>query len=191
MEWNGRMCYDRERWRAGGGTTALGVIGTAAGGAALLGQTMTGNGLFGGGNNAKMQEVMSENAMLKSEISTDEKLLARDNQYKGDLERFYGRFEVVAGELSALKADHQCLQKQLTDYAIHQKEIDELQRALLRKDIEGVNKDLNCLAGKVETMGITFANRLNGIDALIGSFTATVVKESAICDTGCNRACGQ
>jgi hypothetical protein len=191
MEWNGR-CYDRDRWRAGGGTTALGVIGTAAGGAALLGQTMTGNGLFGGGcNNAKMQEVMSENAMLKAEKSTDEKLLARDDQYKNDLERFYGRFEVVAGELSTLKADHQCLQKQLTDYAIHQKEIDELQRALLRKDIEGVNKDLNCLAGKVETMGITFANRLNGIDALIGSFTATVVKESAICDTGCNCACGQ
>jgi hypothetical protein len=191
MEWNGR-CYDRDRWRAGGGTTALGVIGTAAGGAALLGQTMTGNGLFGRCNqNCDADKLRAENAELRAELKMDDKLLERDNRYKDDLERFYGRFEIVAGRLATLESEHQCLQKQLTDYAIHQKEIDELERKLLRKDIEGVNKDLGCLAGKVETMGITFANRLNGIDALIGSFTSTVVKESAICDTGCNRACGQ
>lgn len=177
------------RWMAGSGTTITAGIATALGGAALLNNGNGLGGLFGGNN--KMQEVMSENAMLKAEKSTDEKLLARDNQYKNDLERFYGRFEVVAGELATLKADHQCMQKQLTDYAIHQKEIDELERALLRKDIESVNKDLNCLAGKVEAGFCGINNRFGGIDALIGSFTATVVKESAICDTGCNRICGQ
>jgi hypothetical protein len=181
------MYYNgNHRWTAGTGTTVTAGIAAGVAGLSLLNN---GNGLGGllGGNN-RTQEVMSENAMLKAEKSTDEKLLARDNQYKNDLERFYGRFEVVAGELSTLKADHQCLQKQLTDYAIHQEEIDELQRALLRKDIEGVNKDLNCLAGKVETMGITFANRLNGIDATIASFTQTVIPERVICDTGCSRS---
>jgi SMC interacting uncharacterized protein involved in chromosome segregation len=183
MNYNGN-----HKWTAGAGTTITAGIGTALGAASLLNNGGLG-GLLGGGNN-KMQEVMSENAMLKAEKSTDEKLLARDNQYKNDLERFYGRFEVVAGELSTLKADHQCLQKQLTDYAIHQREIDELQRALLRKDIEGVNKDLNCLAGKVDAGFCGINNRFAGIDATIASFTQTVIPTSAICDTGNNRCCG-
>lgn len=186
MNYNGN-----NRWSAGYGTTiTAGVAAAVAGLNAINGNNGLG-GLFGGGNNARTQEVMSENAMLKAEKSTDEKLLARDNQYKNDLERFYGRFEVVAGELSTLKADHQCLQKQLTDYAIHQREIDELQRALLRKDIEGVNKDLNCLASKVEVGFCGINNRFAGVDAQIASFTQTVIPSSAICDTGCNRSCTQ
>lgn len=184
------MYYNgNHRWTAGTGTTVTAGIAAGVAGLSLLNN---GNGLGGllGGNN-RTQEVMSENAMLKAEKSTDEKLLARDNQYKNDLERFYGRFEVVAGELSTLKADHQCLQKQLTDYAIHQKEIDELQRALLRKDIEGVNKDLNCLAGKVDAGFCGINNRFAGIDARIASFTETVIPTSAICNTSsCNRGCG-
>lgn len=177
------------RWTAGSGTTITAGIAAAVAGANLLSNGNGLGGLFGGGN--KMQEVMSENAMLKAEKSTDEKLLARDNQYKNDLERFYGRFEVVAGELSTLKADHQCLQKQLTDYAIHQREIDELQRALLRKDIEGVNKDLNCLAGKVDAGFCGINNRFAGIDARIASFTQTVIPASAICDTSNCGGCQQ
>lgn len=177
------------KWTAGYGTTVTAGIAAGTAGLSLLNNGGL-SGLFGGGNN-KMQEVMSENAMLKAEKSTDEKLLARDKEYVANLKEFYGRFEVVAADAADTKAELKCLQKQLTDYAIHQKEIDTLQRALINKDIEGVTKDLHCLAGKVETMGATFANRLNGIDALIASFTKTVIPASAICETNCNGCCGQ
>jgi hypothetical protein len=184
MNYNGH-----DKWTAGAGTTVTAGIGTALGAASLLSNGNGFAGLFGGGNN-KMQEVMSENAMLKAEKSTDEKLLARDKEYVANLKEFYGRFEIVAADAANTKAELQCLQKQLTDYAIHQKEIDELQRTLLRKDIEGVNKDLTCLAGKVDAGFCGINNRFAGIDAQIASFTQTVIPSSAICDTGCNRCCG-
>jgi hypothetical protein len=186
-----------KKWVAGAGTTALGIIGTALGGLNAVNGGGLLNGLGNGNGNGKgcneTDKLRSEIAQLNAERYTDAAVIAANKETVNNLKDFYGRFEVAAGKLSRLEVDYQCLQKQLTDYAIHQKEIDDLQRALLRKDIEGVGKDLNCLAGKVEAMGTTFANRLNGIDALIGSFTATVVKESAICDTGCGckRACGQ
>jgi hypothetical protein len=187
MNYNGH-----DKWTAGAGTTVTAGIGTALGAAAFLNNNGLGS-LFGGGNNAKMQEVLSENAMLKADKSTDEKLLARDKEYVSNLKDFYGRFELVAADAANTRAELQCLQKQLTDYAIHQKEIDELQRTLIRKDIEGVNKDVACLAGKVETMGVMINNRFAGIDAQIAGFTQTVIPASAICDTGCgyNRCCGQ
>lgn len=182
MNYNGN-----HRWTAGFGTTTTAGIATALGGAALLNNGNGLGGLFGGGNN-KMQEVMSENAMLKAEKSTDEKLLARDKDYVANLKEFYGRFEVVAADAANTKAELKCLQEKLTDYAIHQKEIDELQRTLLRKDIEGVNKDLNCLAGKVEAGFCGINNRFAGIDATITSFTQTVIPERVICNTGCSRS---
>ena len=182
MNYNG--CH---RWTAGAGTTITAGIAAAAAGANLISNGNGLGGLFGGGNN-KMQEVMSENAMLKAEKSTDEKLLARDKDYVANLKEFYGRFEVVAADAANTKAELKCLQEKLTDYAIHQKEIDELQRTLLRKDIEGVNKDLNCLAGKVEAGFCGVNNRFAGIDATIASFTQTVIPERVICDTGCSRS---
>jgi hypothetical protein len=181
-----------DKWTAGYGTTV--TAGIAAGVAGLNAINNGGlGGLFGGGNNAKMQEVMSENAMLKAEKSTDEKLLARDKEYVSNLKDFYGRFEVVAADAANTKAELQCLQKQLTDYAIHQKEIDELQRALIRKDIEGVNKDVACLAGKVDAGFCGINNRFAGVDAQIAGFTKTVIPTSAICNTSspCNGCCGQ
>lgn len=185
MNYNGH-----HKWTAGAGTTVTAGIGTALGAVSLLGNGNGLSGLFGGGNSSKMQEVLSENAMLKAEKSTDEKLLARDKEYVANLKEFYGRFEVVAADAANTKAEVQCLQKQLTDYAIHQKEIDELQRALMQKDIEGVNKDLHCLSGKVEAGFCGINNRFAGIEAQIAGFTKTVISASAICDTGCNRFWG-
>ena len=183
------MIYNgHEQWTAGAGTTITAGIAAAVAGANLISGGNGLGGLFGGGNNTKMQEVLSENAMLKAERSTDEKLLARDKEYVSNLKEFYGRFEAVAADAANTKAEVNCLQKQLTDYAIHQKEIDELQRALIRKDIEGCNKDLACLAGKVDAGFCGINNRFAGIDAKIASFTQTVIPTSAICDTEC---CGR
>lgn len=185
MNYNGH-----EKWTAGAGTTITAGIAAAVAGANLLSNGNGLGGLFGGGSN-KTQEVMSENAMLKAEKSTDEKLLARDKEYVSNLKEFYGRFEVVAADSANTKAELQCLQKQLTDYAIHQDKIDELQRALIRKDIEGCNKDIACLAGKLDAGFCGINNRFAGIDARIASFTQTVIPMSAICDTGCNGGCPQ
>jgi hypothetical protein len=137
-----------------------------------------------------MQEVMSENAMLKAEKSTDEKLLARDKEYVSNLKDFYGRFEVVAADAAETKAELRCLKKELTTYEKSQLEIQALQQKLTAKEIEGVAKDLNCLAGKVETGFIGINNRFSGLDAAIAGFTQTVIPASAICDTGCNKPCG-
>lgn len=183
MNYNGN-----HRWTAGYGTTVTAGI---AAGVAGLNALSNGNGLGGlFGNNSKTQEVFSENAMLKAEKSTDEKLLARDKDYVANLKEFYGRFEVVAADAANTKAELKCLQEKLTDYAIHQSKIDELQRALLRKDIEGVNKDLNCLAGKVDAGFCGINNRFAGIDAKIASFTETVIPASAICNTSGCGYCG-
>ena len=177
-----------DKWTAGAGTTVTAGIGTALGAASLLGNGNGLSGLFGGNN--RMQEVLSENAMLKAEKSTDEKLLVRDKEYVSGLKEFYGRFEVVAADAANTKAELKCLQEKLTDYAIHQREIDELQRTLLRKDIEGVNKDLSCLAGKVDAGFCGINSRFAGIDARIASFTETYIPERVICSSpGCNR-CG-
>lgn len=185
MNYNGH-----HKWTAGAGTTVTAGIGTALGAVSLLGNGNGLSGLFGGGNSSKMQEVLSENAMLKAEKSTDEKLLARDKEYVANLKDFYGRFEIVAADAAETKAELRCLKQELTTYETSQREIQELRQKLTDKEIAGVAKDLNCLAGKVETLGITFGNRLNGIDAVIAGFTQTVIPASAICDTGCNRNCG-
>ena len=179
--------YGDHKWTAGAGTTVTAGI---AAGVAGLNAINNGNGLgglFGGGNNAKLQETLSENAMLKAEQSTDEKLLARDKEYVAGLKEFYGRFEAVAADAANTKAELKCLQEKLTDYAIHQNQIDELQRTLLRKDIEGGNKDLACLASKVDAGFCGINNRFAGIDATIASFTQRVIPERVICDTGCSR----
>jgi hypothetical protein len=184
MNYNGH-----EKWTAGSGTTITAGIAAAVAGANLISGGNGLGGLFGGNN--KMQEVLSENAMLKAEKSTDEKLLARDKEYVANLKDFYGRFEVVAADAANTKAEVKCLQKQLADYAVHQKEIDELQRALIRKDIDGCNKDLVCLAGKVDAGFCGINNRFASLDARIASFTQTVISASAICDTGCSNGCPQ
>jgi hypothetical protein len=182
MNYNGN-----HKWTAGAGTTVTAGIGTALGAASLLNNGNGLGGLFGGGNN-KMQEVMSENAMLKAEKSTDEKLLARDKEYVANLKEFYGRFEIVAANAADTKAKLDCLEQKLTTYELSQREIQALRQELTDKEIAGVAKDLNCLAGKVDAGFCGINNRFAGIDATIASFTQTVIPERVICDTGCSRS---
>jgi hypothetical protein len=71
------MEVENHKWQAGGGTTAMSIIGTAAGGAALLGglaNNLLGGGLLGGRpapSAAHCQERcdMNEISTLKSEIA--------------------------------------------------------------------------------------------------------------------------
>lgn len=178
MNFNG----NNDRYVAGAGTTALGTIGTVLGGAALLNNGNGGlGGLLGGGNNSKLQEVMSENAMLKSQKYSDEH----------DAE-IYGVIRNLETRQATTEAEVKCLKQELTTYELSQKEILDLKGQLTDCKINGVAKDLNCLAGKVETGFIGINNRFGGIDLAIAGFTKTVIRQSAICDTdGCGGGCPQ
>ena len=139
-------------------------------------------GLLGGGNVSKLQEqnsaLLAEVGQLKAEKYTDTQVANLFNVVR-NLEK----------EQATTAADVRCLKQELTTDELSQKEILDLRQQLTDAKIGGVAKDLNCLAGKVETMGMTFANRCNGIDAVIAGFTKTVIRESAICDT--DNCCGR
>jgi hypothetical protein len=66
-----------------------------------------------------------------------------------------------------------------------------LQKQLTDCKIDGVAKDLNCLAGTVENMAGTFNGKINAINAKIGGFTKTVIPQSAICDLDDCSGCQQ
>lgn len=77
------MTYNdnNDKWATTGTANAglaLGIIGTTLASGVLSGNGI-GGGLFGGGNNAQQQQInalMNENAILKSEASTDSKLVS-------------------------------------------------------------------------------------------------------------------
>ena len=160
------MNYNGEKFVAGGGTLSLATIGTVAGGAALVNNLLNGNGLFGGGNNNKLQEALSENAMLKSEKYSD----ANDA-------KIYDAIRVIERKQGETETAVICLQKELAAYAAGQKEVQELRQQLTDCKINGVAKDLNCLAGTVETMAGTFNGKIASINAKINGFTQTVIPQ--------------
>ena len=167
---------NNQRWIAGGGTTALGTIGTVTGGAALLGNLLSGNGLFGGmnGNNC----LQKENAALQAEVGQ----LKAEKYTDAQVANLYNVVRNLEREQATTAAEVKCLKQELTTYEINQREILDLRQQLTDAKIGGVAKDLNCLAGTVENMAGTFTGKINAINATIGGFTKTVILESAICD---------
>ena len=184
-----------KKWVAGGGTTALGIIGTTLGGlntltnGGLLGG-LTGNGNCGKGCN-ETDKLRAEVAELKSERYTDAAVIAANKETVNNLKDFYGRFEIVAANAANTSARLDCLEQKLTTYEITQREIAGLKEQLVDAKIGKVDGRIDCLADKVATGFASANNRFTAIDAQIAGFTQTVIPESAICDTscGCNRAC--
>lgn len=166
--------YGHDRWVAGPATTAAAWIGTGLGAVNTLGGGNGLGGLFGGGNT-----LAKENAALQAEVGQ----LKAEKYSDAQDAKLYDAVRALEQKQSATETAVVCLQKELAAYEAGQKEIQALEKKLIDCQINGVAKDLNCLAGKVETMGMTFANRCNGIDAVIAGFTKTVIRESAICDT--------
>lgn len=169
MNYNGS-----EKYVAGAGTTAAAWIGTGLG---VLNAANGGNGLGGilGGGGNRMQEVLSENAMLKAEKYSD----AQDA-------KLYDAVRNLETRQAATEAEVKCLKQELTTYELSQKEILDLKGQLTDCKINGVAKDLNCLAGTVENMAGTFNGKINSINAKIGGFTKTVIRSTAICDDDCD-----
>lgn len=167
------MNYHDDRFVAGGGTLSLATIGTVLGGASLLGNGNGLGGLFGGGN------LQKENAALLAKVGS----LESEKYSDANDAKVYDAIRVLERKQGELETSVICLQKELTAYAAGQKEVQELRQQLTDCKINGVSKDLNCLAEKVETGFCGINKRFGGIDAAIASFTQTVIPQRVICDT--------
>jgi hypothetical protein len=174
--------YGHDKYVAGAGTTTTAGIAAGVAGLNLLANGNGLGGLFGGGNASKLQE---QNSALLAEVGQLKAEKYSDTQDA----KLYDAVRALEQKQSATETAVVCLQKELAAYEAGQREIQDLRQQLTDSKIGGVAKDLNCLAGKVETMGMTFANRCNGIDAVIAGFTKTVILGSAICDT--DNCCGR
>lgn len=168
------MTYEdcHNKWVAGGGTTALGIIGTAAGGLSLANQMFGGKGLFGGGCDSDARFALAKE---QSERFTLEQVILA-------YEKNYAQFDAVKTDAATTKAKLDCLEQKLTTYEITQREIAELKEKLVKQQID-------CLADKVATGFSAANNKFAAIDAQIAGFTKTVIPTSAICDTGNNGCC--
>lgn len=171
--------YGHDKYVAGAGTTTTAGIAAGVAGLNLLANGNGLGGLFGGGN------LQKENAALQAEVGQ----LKAEKYTDTQVANLFNVVRNLEKEQATTAADVRCLKQELTTYELSQKEILDLRQQLTDSKIGGVAKDLNCLAGKVETMGMTFANRCNGIDAVIAGFTKTVIRGSAICDT--DNCCGR
>jgi hypothetical protein len=173
---------NNQKWVAGGGTTALGTIGTVLGGAALLGNGSGLGGLFGGGN------LQKENAALQSEVAS----LRAEKYSDAQDAKLFEVIRNLENNQATTAAEVKCLKQELSTYEISQREILDLKQQLTDCKINGVAKDLNCLAGTVENMAGTFTGKINAINMKIGGFTKTVIPQSAICDLDeCGGNCQQ
>lgn len=172
------MNYHDDRFVAGGGTLSLATIGTVLGGASLLGNGNGIGGLFGGGN------LQKENAALQAKVGS----LEAEKYSDANDAKLYEAIRTLERRQAETETSVVCLQKELTAYAAGQKEVQELRQQLTDCKINGVAKDLNCLAGTVETMAGTFNGKIASINAKINGFTQTVIPKSAICDT--SECCG-
>lgn len=177
------MNFHDDKFVAGGGTLSLATIGTVAGGVSLLNNWANGNGLFGGGNN----NLQKENAALQAKVGS----LEAEKYSDANDAKLYDAIRGIERKQAETETAVICLQKELTAYAAGQKEVQELRKQLIDCQINGVAKDLNCLAGKVETGFIGINNRFAGVDAAIAGFTQTVIPASAIYDTSNCGGCPQ
>ena len=184
-----------KKWVAGAGTTALGIIGTALGGL----NAVNGGGLLNGSGNGngngkscnEADKLRSEVAQLKAERYTDAAVIAANKETVDNLKDFYGRFEIVAANAANTSARLDCLEQKLTTYEITQREIAGLKEQLVDAKIGKVDGRIDCLADKVATGFAGYNNKFAAVDAQLAAITQVVIPEKVICDTSCNRACGQ
>lgn len=164
------------RWIAGPGTTAMSIIGTAAGGLSLLGGGL--GGILGGGNprmNCHAQdEIMtlkSQVAKLQSEKYTDQAVNAQRTREAAINEKVYGFIIEQDKKIAGIQKEIGCLQKQI-----------ELQNKFFESELKN--------QANLTTIG--FNNVNNAVQALVNTvsgFTKVVVPSSAVCNTSNNGCC--
>lgn len=177
------MEVENHKWQAGGGTTAMSIIGTAAGGAALLGglaNNLLGSGLMGGGRPSHCQERadMNEISTLKSEIAkllsekyTDAAIDAQRTRDAATNQKVYGFIIDQDKKIATLQSEVVCLQKQI-----------ELENKCFARQLEN--------QANLTNIGLASANNsIQALAATVAGFTKVVVPSSAVCNTNNNSCC--
>lgn len=195
------MDVENKKWVAGGGTTALGIIGTALGGL----NTVAGNGLLGGvaggsdggkgcGNLARENAELRERvATLTSEKYTDQAILGERDLHLGwvkELASVDARLDAVDDKLGAAVA------KNTEDIAAVRKEM-ELNAVIAAKqskiDMLEMERRVDC---KIDSVAISANNGIAAnsgaiacLQTLVNGITKTVIPQSAVCNTSYNGCC--
>lgn len=187
-----------QKWQAGGGTTALGIIGTALGGLATV---AGGSALFGGnglgGNNQTQKEnndLRAEVSRLRSEKYTDSHVLAMSKELSAvdaQLHAVDDKLEKAIIRNSAdIAASRELTSRDLV-IAAKQAQIDSLQlENRLDSKISAVaaaaNQGIQANALAIQTN----AGAIACLQNTVAGITKTSVPQSAICapafsNTGC------
>lgn len=180
-------------WQAGGGTTALGIIGTALGGLA----TVAGGGaLLGGGmngNNSKSvqnenMELKSRIAQLQSEKYTDSHILDMSKELSAVDEHLHAvdqRLELAITKNTADIAYAKDLLTKDLEIARQQTEISALQTA------SQLNARIDAVAAAA-TQGIQAnSGAIANLQTLVSGITRTAVPQSAVCSFNSCGCCSQ
>ena len=163
------MEVNNERFVAGSGTTALGIIGTALGGLATVGN---GNGLNLFGNN-RMAEADAKIAKLEAERYTDAAVLherelsaAKDVLIATLTEKVNQNAQKNADEISALKEEF-----------------------ALRAEIDRKQAKIDLLEATAPlTAGIgANASAISGIQQVLSGFTKVVIPSSSVCSVSASK----
>ena len=185
-----------EKWQAGGGTTALGIIGTTLGGlATVAGGTSLfgGNGIFGGNNANATGAVMRENSELRSEIAqlksekyTDTNVLAMSKELSAVDERLHAVDDKLATAIAQNKADITAMKELVgkdLEIAKQQSKIDSLQLEAR-------------LGARIDAVAVTASQGIqaNGsaiacLQNLVNGITKAYVPQTAIVANNCCNGC--
>lgn len=187
-------------WQAGGGTTALGIIGTALGGLATVAggsSLLTGNGLLGGNGNTIQREnteLRAEVAKLKSEKYTDAHVLDLGTKLATVDAQLHAVDDKLDKAITQNAADIACNREIMTrdlEIAKKQAAIDAL---MLENKLMGqINAVASNASAGIQANAIGIQGNSDAIRCLkntVDGITRTAVPRSAICDfstcmTGC------
>lgn len=180
-------------WIAKGGTTALGIIGTALGGLAVA-NGGAGNLLGGilGGNRAGIQDPAVMAAMgaaipaLVNSAANSGALEAERKVSACEIELIKSNYDKDM-QLAELRAEQKMDAKVLDLYKWTDGKLNELREQENAKWTEQA-----VLNATVNTGLTTLHGQVADVASTVASITKTVIPQSSICDTGCgcSRSCG-
>lgn len=196
------MDVENKKWVAGGGTTALGIIGTTLGGL----NAVTGNGLLGGitgngdGGGKNCGHLARENAELRERVATLTSEKYTDQAILGERDLHLGWVKELASVDARLDAVDDKLEtavaKNKEDIAAVRKEM-ELNAIIAAKqskiDMLEMERRVDC---KIDSVAVAANNGIAAntgaiacLQTLVNGITKTVIPQSAVCNTSYNSCC--
>lgn len=193
------MEVDNNRWIAGGGTTAMSIIGTAAGGAALLGE-MLGGGLFGNGNNQQCASANNQISTLKSQVARLQSEKYTDTSILKERDRHLEWVKGLATVDAQLQAVNDKLEKSViknaSDIACLKQNIalqNTIDNQAAKIDMLTLKNELNSkidYVANVANQGIaTNSSAIACLSNTVANITKTVIPSSSVCNLSASNSC--